>query len=281
MKITLIGAGKLGSQLGRKLYQSGEELLQVFSRKAEKAEALARATHAQACTRPEEIEAGADLYILAVADDAIGEMAQKLSKTLPPDSFLVHTSGSQPSDVLKAFGLPPFRDGLPPSGESKRYGVFYPLQSFSPEVEPVWEQIPFCIYAREQADEELLLALARRLSPRVYRIDDKQRKELHLAAVFANNFTNYLLSLSWERCQQHGIPFELLHPLILETARKATSGQNPKELQTGPAVRGDEKTIRRHLQQLREHPQVRELYQHLTRLIREQKEKGSPDEKPQ
>ncbi len=263
MKITLIGAGKLGAQLGRKLHSSGEQLLQVFSRKAEKAEALARKTRAKACTRPEEIEAGADLYILATADDAIAPMAQKLRQQLPPDSLLVHTSGSQPSDLLIASTGP-----IPP--EDQRYGVFYPLQSFTPDSEPDWEQIPFCIYARQKTDEDLLTELARRLSPRVYRINDRQRKELHLAAVFANNFTNYLLAQAFKHCQQYDIPFELLHPLILETARKATSGQHPKELQTGPAVRGDEETINRHLQQLQNQPELQKLYQLLTRLIRQQ-----------
>ncbi len=254
MKITLIGAGKLGNHLAVKLAACGEKLLQIFSRKAEKAAALAKQTGASPCHRLEEISAGADLYLLCVADDAIGEVAKNLRKTLPKDSFLAHTSGSQPSDLL--------------GQDQERRGVFYPLQSFSPDKTPEWSEIPFCLYASQKEDEKLLLQLARKISSRTYLLDDQQRSELHLAAVFANNFTNYLLSIAYERCEQHDIPFDLLHPLILETARKAVNQPPPARHQTGPAVRNDQKTIQKHLQQLRQNPSLQKLYVLLTENIR-------------
>ncbi len=254
MKITLIGAGKLGSHLAAKLVESGEELLQVFSRKAEKASALAKRTGASPCHRLKEISSGADLYLLCVADDAIGEVAEILRKTLPKGSFLAHTSGSQPSDLL----------GRGP----ERRGVFYPLQSFSPDKTPEWSEIPFCIYASQKEDEKLLFQLARKISPKTYLLNDQQRSELHLAAVLANNFTNHLLQLAYKRCQTNDIPFSLLHPLILETARKAVENPPPGKHQTGPAVRNDQKTIQKHLQQLKKNKPLQQLYTLLTESIR-------------
>ncbi len=255
MKIALLGAGKLGGHLGIELHRRGEQLVQVFSRERAKAERIAAKTGAEACNKLEAIRAGADLYLLCVSDDAIAPVADVLRAHLPKGSLLAHCSGSQPATLL--------------GKTTERRGVFYPLQSFTPGKEPVWEDIPFCIYGSRPEDEELLLQLARKISGKVYRINDEQRSRLHLAAVFANNFTNKILDIAYKLCEEHHIPFELLHPLILETAHKAVSGQPPAGHQTGPAVRKDQKTLQRHLQQLEAKPRWQALYALLTELIQQ------------
>ncbi len=247
MKVTLIGAGNVGWHLGRKLRDSGIEIVQVFSRQASKAADLARQIGAKPTHRLEEITAGADLYLLAVADDAIGEVASFLTAHGLERHLLAHTSGATPMNVF----------------QNARHGVFYPLQTFSKNRESDFSQIPFCIDAGSDVDRELLYLLAGRLSPKVYNIDDAQRAALHVAAVFVNNFSNYLFHIGHEILEKNKLPFELLLPLIRETVGKLDSG-TPYQMQTGPARRRDQETIRRHLELLKDEQQFRYLYEILT-----------------
>lgn len=252
LRIVLIGAGNVGTHLGRRLQECGLPVWQVYSRRRERAQALARELQAQATDRWSEIQKNAELYILAVSDDAIAEVAGRLLDRLPADAFVVHTSGATPSTVLRDF---------------RRHGVFYPLQTFSREHPVDFSTVPICVSAHQPEDEALLEELARQISGKTARINDRERAILHVAAVFVNNFANHCFQIGYEVAQRENLSFELLQPLIQETARKIV-GQVPAEVQTGPAIRGDVETIQRHLDYLAatENPH-RELYRLLSKSI--------------
>ena len=234
VKIVMIGAGNVGFHLGKALsLLPNVAVVQVYSRTKKKASKSAQNIDCQYTTKIKNINTDADLYIIAVNDAAIGAVAEALS-ALPHlrEKLVVHTSGATPSIVL-----------LP---HLSRIGVFYPLQTFSIQKEPNFKTIPFCLDAANEEDFLLLENLAQQLSTRTERIDDAQRAVLHVAAVFVNNFTNYLYTVGADITEKGAVPFDLLKPLIAETAEKIRENA-PKDMQTGPAVRGDEATIDRHL----------------------------------
>ncbi len=191
----------------------------------------------------------ADIYILAVKDDAIGSVSQ----TLPiQNGLLVHTSGSVALDVLP---------------RTIRRGVLYPLQTFSKTPPKYAEKIPFCIEAEEKNDLDLLETLALSLKGVVYKISSQQRLHLHLAAVFANNFTNHMYHLAAKICADNAIPFAILESLIKETSHKIEAS-TPLEAQTGPAKRGDTAIIEKHLELL-PHTKSKEIYALLSQSIQD------------
>ncbi len=256
--IVLLGAGNLGYHLGKRLSEVGAPLAQVFSRQPEKARALSEETGAQPVYRMQSISPSAGLYILAVSDDAIAPVAEQLARFLSGDKAVVHTSGATPSTVLQ----PHFQN----------YGVFYPLQTFSRNKAVNFSSIPVCIYSPEKALEVQLQTLAQQLSEQVYRIDDEERAVLHVAAVFVNNFTNYLYQAGHQIVKEKGLPFEMLLPLIRETADKIEQA-SPEAMQTGPARRGDRKTIAQHLEYLEKFPKFEAIYRLLSDNISEQYQK--------
>ncbi len=190
----------------------------------------------------------ADLYILAVSDDAIAHVASKLPFS---DRLVVHISGSTPIEAI---------------GTNNRTGVFYPLQTFSQNKSIDFNTIPICIEAEYQQDFELLNRLALSLTKHCYTINSKQRNALHVAAVFVNNFTNHLYHIGSEICEKEVIPFQILQPLISETAKKIEN-MSPSLAQTGPAKRDDSQTIQRHLDTL-SNPTHKEIYKVLTTAIK-------------
>lgn len=186
----------------------------------------------------------ADVAIVAVSDDAIAEVSSKIDTNL-----VVHTSGGSHINSLK---------------NPKNKGVFYPLQSFSKLKEVNFNDIPICLEAESDADYHLLEKIAKLISSKVYRIDSKQREIIHVSAVFANNFSNHMFSIADEICESNQIPFDILHPLINETVKKL-SDLAPREAQTGPAVRNDQETIKKHLLLLPDKYQL--IYKRLTESI--------------
>ena len=252
--ISIIGSGNLGYHLAQRFQERGLIIDQVFSRKEENARQLAEIINTRYCTQLSEIQSLSDLYILAVSDGAIQEVAKQISLILPENSLVVHTSGATPSSVFR--------------GHFDNRGIFYPLQSFSKEKVVDFEKIPICVHAHYPNSLQQLKTLAQRISPKVYEIDDEQRAYLHVAAVFANNFSNYLFHVAHELCQQHQVPFDLLRPLILETAQKVQD-HPPIQMQTGPAIRSDEATMNRHLELLKKHPSWMLLYQSLSTLVQD------------
>lgn len=253
LRIVLVGAGNVGWHLGRRLHQAGGNISVVFSRNEQNASALASQISSSFTSSIHALPVQSDVYIIAVRDDAIETVAAQLSKALTAQNpLVVHTSGATPGALLrKYFG---------------RFGVLYPLQTFTKTREPVWEEIPLCIEANQPEDLELLSRLAMKLSPHVHHIPDDKRAVLHVAAVFVNNFTNHLYRVGRNILHSENIPFDLLKPLILETARKVQDAE-PASVQTGPARRGDAETIRRHLEFLRSQPDFQHLYDVLTKSI--------------
>lgn len=256
MKIVMIGAGNVGHHLARKFHESGENILQVFSRKELKAKTLAQKVQAKFTNKLPAVETSADLYVLAVNDDAVVEVAAGLSDLNLKNKLVVHTSGATPGTVFK----PHFR----------RFGVFYPLQTFSLSREPNFEEIPICIDAALPKDLTLLKNLAGKTSPLVFQINDQQRAVLHLAAVFANNFSNHLFHIGEAILEKEQLPFEMLKPLIKETVRKLENNK-AAAMQTGPAIRKDAATIERHLNYLKAFPAFRKVYEILTESIQKNK----------
>ncbi len=255
MKIVLIGAGQVAYHLGRWLAEKQMPVAQVFSRTAQHARQIGASLHIPFADEWEKIDQNAGLYIIAVKDDAIAPVADRLSAVVGRDRFAVHTSGSVASTVLA-----PYFD---------RYGVFYPLQTFSRARQPDYERVPLCLTAGSDADRAILETIASRLSGHFYPISDEQRAVLHIAAVMVNNFSNHLYALAEAVLADKQLPFELLRPLILETALKVQS-LPPGEAQTGPAIRRDDLVVARHLAYLRtHHPDMAGLYEALTRSIQE------------
>jgi predicted short-subunit dehydrogenase-like oxidoreductase (DUF2520 family) len=250
-KIVIVGAGNVGGHLAKRFEKQGVKVLQVLTRHWEKHETLHHELNAQFITAFAEMSDAADAYILAVNDDAIEEVAAQIKQHLG-NQLLAHTSGATPSTILTPY--------------SNRYGILYPLQTFSEVRAQDWEQLPVCVDANMEKDLAFLHDLALRLSPKVYDINDAQRSILHVAAVFVNNFSNYLFQIAEEISRKEKIPFELLKPLIVETAAKVQN-HSPTDMQTGPARRGDMATLQKHLQYLDQYPDYQTLYQTMSDLI--------------
>lgn len=246
--VAIVGVGRVANHIAPVLHEKGIEIVGVYGRRKHLAEALAKKVDARVIsdiTKP----IRADLILILVTDDAIGEVAGQLSPSTK--ALVAHTSGAVPMSDMP---------------EHLRRGVFYPLQSFSIDKKIVWENVPFCIEAENDEDLNHLGRLAELISQKVYVLDSKQRKILHIAAVFANNFTNLMYEFSDELLENAGIDRRIMQPLILETANKILM-QKASESQTGPAARGDLETIRMHREVLGEKSIYRKVYDLLTTEI--------------
>ncbi len=251
--VVLIGAGNVATSLGCALHRQGITVRQVFSRTLQSAQALASPIGAEATDRWELIRNDASLYIVSLPDDVILREVSRIAAGRE-QALLVHTAGSVPMQVWE--------------GYASRYGVFYPLQTFSKARKVDLRQVPLFVEANTAEDAQWLRSLAGELSERVYEADSTQRKALHLSAVFSCNFVNHLYAIGEELLQRNGLPFEALLPLIDETARKIHE-LSPRLAQTGPAVRHDEKTMQSHLEALTDLPEWQQLYRTLSQSIQE------------
>ncbi|MBF4516016.1 DUF2520 domain-containing protein [Flavobacterium sp. ANB] len=250
IRITLIGSGNVAQHLIKAFTKSELiEIVQVFSRKKE---TLAHLLDSDKITNDFSALKESDLYIIAVSDNAIAHVSKQL---LFQNKLVVHTSGTASIDTLDA--------------KNKR-GVFYPLQTFSKDKAVDFSIIPICLEAENQADYAILETVAKSISNAVYSISSEQRKALHVAAVFVNNFTNHLYQIGHEICEEHQVPFDVLKPLIQETAEKINT-LNPIDAQTGPAKRGDSTTIEAHLEYLSKENQ-KNIYKLLTQSIQDDRQ---------
>ncbi len=250
IRIAIIGGGNVATHLAKAFNKTKDiSLAQMYARNIEQIEHL---KHDVAITNSLDLLMDADVYIIAISDDAISEVSSKIDKK---KSLIVHTSGSAPLNSLKNNG---------------RKGVFYLLQSFSKDKEVDFDEIPFCLEAENKEDFKTLEKLAKSIGKKIYPINSNQRKSLHAAAVFVNNFTNHMYKIAADICEEHKVPFEVLQPLIKETAQK-TITLSPKKSQTGPAKRNDQKTIQNHLAILTKEQQ--EVYQLITKSIQNNGEK--------
>lgn len=246
IKVTIIGGGNVATHLANAFSKTDEvSLVQVYARNIEQVEHLKEVT---SITNSIELLTKADVYVIAVSDDAIGDVSRKIEQK---NGLVVHTSGSVAMQSLQNTG---------------RKGIFYLLQSFSKDKEVNFNEIPFCLEAENEEDLQLLETLAKTIGKKIYRINSEQRKRLHVAAVFVNNFTNHMYKIGADICNEHQVPFEVLLPLIQETAQKITE-LSPDAAQTGPAKRNDQKTIQDHLALLNAKQQ--EIYKLITKSIQQ------------
>jgi len=242
--VTLLGGGNLANHLASVFLEAeGIILSQIYNRTFQNIEHLrnrVEITDDLSNLKP------VDIYILAVSDEAISRLSLQLKHL---NGLLVHTSGAMDMDTLQP---------------CKRIGVFYPLQTFTKSKKVDFNLVPICIEAQETKDLFLLETMANCISKQVYKIDSLQRNKLHVAAVFVNNFVNYLYTIGEDICVENQIPFEILQPLILETAKKINDIP-PALAQTGPAMRNDTKTFEIHKQSL--NANQTEIYTLLTKAI--------------
>ncbi|MGY3090088.1 putative short-subunit dehydrogenase-like oxidoreductase (DUF2520 family) [Hymenobacter sp. UYAg731] len=255
LRIGLFGTGRVASQLAPALVAAGHRLAFVWSRTAAAATALAATlpgTPALVTLAPP--LPPADVYLLAVPDAAVAPLFASIN--WPTGALVAHLAGALPLTIFA--GQPAVRGG-----------VLYPLQTFSPGRAIDWPTVPLCIEAATPAAEATLLALAGSLSRHVLQLDSAQRLKLHVAAVFANNFTNHLLGISDALLAEAVLPPELLAPLVRETVAKALA-HPPFSVQTGPAVRRDAPTLAAHHAALAAHPAWQALYAQLTASIQAQ-----------
>jgi predicted short-subunit dehydrogenase-like oxidoreductase (DUF2520 family) len=245
IRITLIGSGNVAQHLIKAFSKSeAVEIAQVFSRKKE---TLASLIDYDKIVNDFEDLKEADLYIIVVSDNAISEVSQKLPFN---NQLVVHTSGAASIETLD---------------DKNRKGVFYPLQTFSKNKDIDLSVIPICLEAENTFDFRVLETVAKSISNAIFPINSEQRKALHVAAVFVNNFTNHLYQIGQEICDENQVSFEILKPLIQETAEKIKT-LNPIDAQTGPAKRNDSSTIKAHLNYLTKENQ-KNIYKILTQSI--------------
>lgn len=247
IKVVFLGFGNVNSHLFEALHRNKEvSVKQIFNRNYIKM--ISPFEHIPFTDDISEI-IEADVYIIGIPDDSISAF----SESLPfQDRLVVHTSGGVSMNALSS---------------KNRRGIFYPLQSFSKQREVDFKSIPICLEAENKADLKLLRNLGECISENVTEISSEERAKLHTAAVFVNNFTNYLYKIGSEILKEDDLPFDLLKPLILETASKIET-LSPEEAQTGPAKRKDIKTIEKHLSLL-SNPQHRKFYQLFTEALKE------------
>lgn len=249
MKIVIIGSGNVATHLTGALAKSGQEICQVWSNRLANAQILADTVNAQAIASLDQVDLNADLCFVAIKDDAVPDIAKQL---LGFKGIIVHTSGAVAMSIFEGF---------------ERYGVFYPLQTFSKSKKLDFSTIPLCLEANTIETMDVLKTVAEKLSSHVVEVSSDQRKILHLAAVFACNFTNHLYALSAEILAEHALEFDLIRPLINETALKVQKAL-PLDVQTGPAIRNDIATEQKHLQLLDEQPQLKTIYKTLSESIK-------------
>lgn len=251
--------------LSRALEQAGHRIVTVYSRTLVKAEFLAKALLQAHPTQELDFSlVPAAIFIVALKDDVVAEVLQKA--IFPPDSLVVHTSGSVPISVFKV-------------QSNIRGGVFYPVQTFSKAVAINLKQTPIGVEASTPADVFFLKKLAASISEKVFDLPTEARKIIHLAAVFACNFTNHLLGISHDLLTQQQVEFSVLEPLVMETIQKALA-HSPFQVQTGPAVRFDQNIVAQHQQLLQDKPDYAVIYTLLTESIQKKaQEIGQPDQK--
>lgn len=262
MKISFIGAGNVAWHLAQAFESAGHIICEVYSRDTKHARQLTSLLYDTAVQHDLNFsESEADVLLIAASDDALEDIMERV--VLPQDVILANTSGSR--SLLDLQNYVNIYSDVP-----VRTGVLYPLQTFTKSVPLDYSDIPFCIEATDDTTEHVLMKLARTISKSVQRGDSEERRNLHVAAVFACNFTNHLLSISHDLLAQEKLPFDLLKPLIRETINKALLSDDPGKVQTGPARRADWAITNQHLAYLQEfNPEWAAVYRQLTESIRE------------
>ena len=251
-KVSFVGSGNLAWHLAPALDNVGYPVREVYSQNPKHAAALVgRLYEAHVNISLDFSASHSKIFVICVSDDAIQEVAQKI--IVPDDAIVVHTSGSQPLSVLDDSG-------------SQNMGVFYPLQTFSKAKKVDFKTVPIFVESENSDVEKVLMKMAKAISGNVKRINSEGRKALHIAAVFASNFSNHMLTIAKEITKQNDLDFNVLKPLIAETLNKSLE-IGPEKAQTGPAVRGDFEILERHMQFLADNPELAEIYKIISQHI--------------
>jgi predicted short-subunit dehydrogenase-like oxidoreductase (DUF2520 family) len=252
--IVLVGAGNVATHMSKAFRDQGYRIVQVYSRTLESARILASQLDTTFITNINRLDYTSDLYLFCLKDDALMPV---LSETRFTTQLLVHTSGTLPLNIFQEY--------------SKNYGVLYPVQTFSKTRRMDMSDVPFCIEASNPDAALVLENLISEISKNIIYMDSEKRKFLHLAAVFACNFPNHMYHLAKKILWLKDLSFDLLKPLILETAGKILE-TDPKDAQTGPAVRGDQKILEEHLHLLKNLPEIQKMYTFVSNSISAHKE---------
>lgn len=257
LSVVVVGSGNVAEAFARNIaHAEGLLLRQICARNPMRGQAIAALTNAEWCDSFAAV-APADIYIIAVSDTAVEDVAHRLS--LPDDAVVVHTAGSVPLAAL------PERGG--------RRGIIYAFQTFTSGRAIDLRRVPLFVEADGDEARERIMHLATRLSSQVEYATSNRRRVIHLAGVMVNNFVNALYTAGGDVVEREGLSFEVLRPLILETAAKAVASSNPRAVQTGPAVRGDVEVCRRHEAMLNGEPELQHIYEILTQYIWETSKK--------
>lgn len=259
MKVTIIGAGNLAWHLAKGLERAGVAVDEIYARDIGKAAALADVLYAAVAVNSLDFSRSkSEVFFLCVSDDALEAVASQL--LLPDGAVLAHTSGARPLSVL--------------NGAISRYhgnrvdaGVFYPLQTFTRGVPLDFDGVPVLVESEDKNARSALTGLARRLSGKVLQVSSRERLGYHVSAVFSCNFTNHLWAMSKEILESENLDFGLLKPLIAETVNKMMQADHPADMQTGPAIRRDKRTLEAHLGFLRDDEDLMKVYSILTESI--------------
>lgn len=253
MQISFIGSGNVATHLALAFNSCGFLIDQIYSPHYQHAKLLADRVGAEAIDSIHLLHGDADVYILAVTDDALFDVVLDFHTD---NALVLHTSGATSIEVLR--------------DTSGRYGVVWSPQTFIRDVALDYNQLPFCIEGNTPQTTDNIAHIISSVSPHIYRTTQQQRQYLHLAAVFINNFTNGLVGMAQQICRNQNIPFEILHPLMLSTARRVLYGDVRYQL-TGPASRNDTKTLQAHRRLLQDEPRMLQVYNEMTSIIQEMK----------
>lgn len=252
-KISFIGSGNVACHLAKAFYGAGCRIGQVWSRNWHHASRVAQLVDAEPIDAIGALSGDEDFLVIAVKDDAIASVASQLESG---NAMVVHTSGTTDIEVLR--------------GTSSHFGVVWPFQTLSSSLEVDYRSLPLCVEGNDEESAERLLWLVGLISGNTFVLNGEQRKWAHLAAVMANNFGNFLNASAQQMLTRHGIPFELIAPIVQATAQRMQSlkpGESLIDFQTGPAIRHDENTLNRHRAMLSDNPQLLQLYNLFTDLI--------------
>lgn len=250
--VSFIGSGNVAWHLAPALDNAGYSVREVYSRSTKSAKALVgRLYQAEVKDSLDFSDSSSSVFFICVSDDAIEEVVQEI--VLPEDAMLVHTSGSQPLNTL-AYAA------------TSKIGVLYPLQTFSKQKKIEFSDVPVFVESLDADTEKKLLKMAKSISKKTQVIDSNKRMALHIAAVFASNFTNHMLTISKNIMDVSGLPYDWLKPLIAETITKSLA-IGPEAAQTGPAKRGDVEILDKHLALLQNDEQIAELYKLISQHI--------------
>jgi predicted short-subunit dehydrogenase-like oxidoreductase (DUF2520 family) len=248
MNVVIIGSGNTATVLGKLLKENGFHISQVISRNITHAKILANELNCYFADFSTSMDDTADIYLIAVSDKLIHEVVNYIPKN---NKLILHTAGSVSINVLE--------------NVSNQYGVLYPLQSLRKEISNSPE-IPFLIDGNNQEVVDMIMQIGKKISHHIDIANDEKRLKLHLSAVMVNNFTNHLYTMAADYCKKEQLEFDLLKPLIFETANRLKS-VHPNDVQTGPAIRNDSDTIEQHEKLLEKYPDLKEMYNYFTKQI--------------